>query len=91
MSFFYVYVLQAIHTPERFYTGMTGNLKQRLAKHNAGEVPHTAKFKPWRVKSQSSTLGISPASQRFARSMMYAALGRDRPAVRKRSTEAFAT
>jgi len=22
-----------------------------LKKHNAGEVPHTAKFEPWRVKT----------------------------------------
>jgi predicted GIY-YIG superfamily endonuclease len=51
MSFFYVYILQAIQTPEHFYIGLTGDLKQRLAKHNAGEVPHTAKFKPWRIKT----------------------------------------
>jgi len=51
MSFFYVYILQAIQTPERFYIGVTEDLKQRLAKHNAGEVPHTAKFKPWRIKT----------------------------------------
>jgi predicted GIY-YIG superfamily endonuclease len=23
----------------------------RLAKHNAGEVPHTSKFGPWRIKT----------------------------------------
>ena len=23
----------------------------RLAKHNAGEVPHTSKFRPWRIKT----------------------------------------
>jgi len=40
-----------MQAPERFYIGMTENLKQRLAKHNAGEVPHTAKFKPWRIKT----------------------------------------
>jgi putative endonuclease len=37
MSFSYVYILQAIRPPERFYIGMTANLKQRLAKHNAGQ------------------------------------------------------
>jgi predicted GIY-YIG superfamily endonuclease len=30
---------------------MTEDLKRRLAKHNAGEVPHTAKFKLWRIKT----------------------------------------
>jgi predicted GIY-YIG superfamily endonuclease len=35
MSFFYVFILQSAQTPERFYIGMTEDLKQRLAKHNA--------------------------------------------------------
>ena len=26
-------------------------LSARLAKHNAGEVPHTSKFRPWKVES----------------------------------------
>ncbi len=26
-------------------------LRGRLAKHNAGEVPHTRKFAPWRIKT----------------------------------------
>ena len=26
-------------------------LSARLAKHNAGEVPHTSKFKPWRIQT----------------------------------------
>jgi len=51
MSFFYVYILQADQMPERFYIGLTEDLKQRLVKHNAGEVPHTAEFKPWRIKT----------------------------------------
>jgi predicted GIY-YIG superfamily endonuclease len=51
MNFFYVYILQAVQMPEHFYVGLTEDLKQRLAKHNAGEVPHTAKFKPWRIKT----------------------------------------
>ncbi len=51
MIFFYVYILQSQSDSERFYIGLTEDLKARLKKHNAGEVPHTAKFKPWRVKS----------------------------------------
>ena len=51
MSFFYVYILQSKLAPEQFYTGLTADLKSRLKKHNAGEVPHTAKFKPWRIKT----------------------------------------
>jgi predicted GIY-YIG superfamily endonuclease len=37
--------------PERFYVGLTEDLKRRLARHNAGEVPHTSKFRPWRIKT----------------------------------------
>ena len=51
MNFSYVYLLQSIQTPENFYIGLTENLKQRLAKHNEGGVPHTAKSKPWRIKT----------------------------------------
>jgi predicted GIY-YIG superfamily endonuclease len=51
MSFFYVYILQSEPDPDRFYTGLTADLESRLKKHNAGEVPHTAKFKPWRIKT----------------------------------------
>jgi len=51
MDFSYVYILQSEADPGRFYTGLTDNLKVRLRWHNAGEVPHTAKFKPWRIKT----------------------------------------
>jgi predicted GIY-YIG superfamily endonuclease len=34
-----------------FYSGFTEDLQSHLKKHNAGEVPHTAKFRPWRVKT----------------------------------------
>ncbi|WP_433996072.1 GIY-YIG nuclease family protein [Bradyrhizobium liaoningense] len=34
-----------------FYVGITDDLRTRLAKHNAGEVPHTSKYGPWRLKT----------------------------------------
>jgi predicted GIY-YIG superfamily endonuclease len=37
--------------PRRFYTGLTDDLPKRLRTHNAGRVPHTAKWKPWRLKT----------------------------------------
>jgi putative endonuclease len=30
---------------------MTADLRARLAKHNAGEVLHTSKYKPWLIKT----------------------------------------
>ena len=50
MPFHYVYILQSA-TGEHFYVGLTEDLEKRLAKHNSGGVPHTAKFKPWRIKT----------------------------------------
>ena len=31
--------------------GLADDLVARLAKHNAGGVPHTAKHRPWRIKT----------------------------------------
>jgi predicted GIY-YIG superfamily endonuclease len=45
----YVYILQSIDAPDRTYVGLTDDLRKRLASHNAGQSPHTAKFKPWRL------------------------------------------
>ena len=50
-SFFYVYILESLSHPGRYYSGYTGNLQQRLAKHNQGACSHTAKYKPWRIKT----------------------------------------
>ena len=46
----YVYILES-HDSEHFYAGITDDLHARLAKHNAGEVPHTSKYRPWRLKT----------------------------------------
>ena len=50
-AFTYVYILQSESEPERFYTGCTEDLRDRLARHNSCRVPHTAKWKPWRIKT----------------------------------------
>ena len=50
-KFYYVYILVDITTETHHYTGVTEDLHARLAKHNAGEVPHTSKFKPWRIQT----------------------------------------
>ncbi len=47
----YVYILQSLPDAERFYTGITDDLKARLSKHKSGDVTHTAKYRPWRVKT----------------------------------------
>jgi len=46
----YVYILES-EDSEHFYIGVTDDLRTRLAKHNAGEVPHTSKYGPWRLRT----------------------------------------
>ncbi len=50
-EFAYVYILESFAFPGSFYVGLTDDLAARLAKHNGGGVRHTAKSKPWRIKT----------------------------------------
>lgn len=50
-GYFYVYILESLSNGSAYYIGLTENLESRLAKHNAGEVPHTSKFRPWQIKT----------------------------------------
>ncbi len=47
----YVYILQSESDKDRYYTGIADDVYGRLIKHNAGEVLHTSKYKPWRLKT----------------------------------------
>jgi predicted GIY-YIG superfamily endonuclease len=51
MSFSYVYILQSVLNQGHFYVGLTDDLHARLRKHNSGRVPHTAKVRPWKIKT----------------------------------------
>lgn len=44
-----VYIIQSQVAAARFYVGLTANLSTRLAAHNAGESPHTARYRPWNL------------------------------------------
>lgn len=50
MKFFYVYQLISEFDPKKHYTGITTDLKKRLARHNRGDVPHTRKHRPWKIE-----------------------------------------
>lgn len=45
----YVYLLESVRPVGERYVGLTSDLKQRLAEHNAGKSSHTSKFTPWRL------------------------------------------
>ena len=48
---FYVYILQSINFPDRFYIGYTDDLKRRIKQHNYEHAGHTDKYKPWCIKN----------------------------------------
>jgi putative endonuclease len=50
-NFHYVYMLTSEGEPSRHYTGPTKDLENRLKEHNSGHVPHTTKYRPWRIES----------------------------------------
>ncbi len=49
--FYYVYILRSLADIKRYYVGMTSTLEARLQKHNAGQCPYTAKFRPWQIET----------------------------------------
>jgi predicted GIY-YIG superfamily endonuclease len=50
-GFSYVYILQSEIDLERYYVGVAQDLRDRLTRHNAGQILHTNKWKPWRIKT----------------------------------------
>jgi predicted GIY-YIG superfamily endonuclease len=47
----FVYILRSDLDTDHFYVGVTDDLAARLQKHNAGEVSHTSKYRPWQLKT----------------------------------------
>jgi len=47
--FYYVYFL--INNQNKHYIGCTNNIKDRIKRHNRGEVKATKYYVPWKLKS----------------------------------------
>jgi len=62
-SMHYVYIIRSIQVPSERYIGVTHDVEQRLAKHNSGGSPHTAKFIPWNLET---TVGFSDKAKAHA-------------------------
>lgn len=45
---YFVYILQSI-LHGRYYVGHTGNIDDRLIRHNEGRVRSTKNYKPWKI------------------------------------------
>ena len=50
-AFHYVYILVSETDNRLHYSGITAYLNARLAEHNRGKCPHTAKYSPWKVET----------------------------------------
>ena len=59
----YVYVLHS-KADSQLYTGLTSDLKRRLEKHNAGEVPSTKHRVPFRLVYYEACLSRTDAAAR---------------------------
>ena len=51
MSYHYVYILQSETHCDKFYTGRTQNLGERLKYHNTGKCKYTSDYIPWKIKT----------------------------------------
>ncbi|MFO1498215.1 MAG: GIY-YIG nuclease family protein [Verrucomicrobiota bacterium] len=60
---FYAYILERVSFSARLYHGHSSDLRQRLSDHNAGHCPHTAKFRPWKVKFYAAFETLERAHQ----------------------------
>lgn len=76
----YVYILQSISGPDRFYVGLTRDLRARLDRHNAKSVTHTAKYAPWSIKTYTafSDEAQAVAFERYLKSASGRAFARKR-------------
>ncbi len=76
----YVYNLQSVAEPARYYVDVTNDLRARLQRHNTGQVSHTSKYAPWMVKTYAAFSEEAQAIS-FERYLKSAS---GRPFVRKR-------
>ena len=60
-AFHYVYILESLSVPQQIYTGQTTDLGRRLSEQNSSKVPHTSKFRSWRIRSATAFRGRARA------------------------------
>ena len=66
----YVYLLQSETFAGQRYVGVTSDLKQRIADHNAGKSLHTSKYVPWKLVTYVAFSNVrkAEASERYLKS-----------------------
>lgn len=63
----YVYILQSLKCPNRYYVGCTADVAQRVDRHDAGfsasQSRHSAVYGPWKLVVQ---IGFDEPAKAFA-------------------------
>jgi putative endonuclease len=62
-TFHYVYILVSKTHPGRHYIGLTGDLPSRAKAHNSGQLPYTAKYRPWLIDTAIAFRSRKKASE----------------------------
>jgi putative endonuclease len=66
----FVYVIRTADTPAGFYVGLSADVEQRIADHNAGRCQHTARRWPWtrHVVIEFPTQGLASRFEQYLKS-----------------------
>jgi putative endonuclease len=63
----YVYILQSLSRPDKYYVGCTNDVTSRLRKHNAGQSEsqsrHSSLYRPWKLIVE---IGFEDSDKAFA-------------------------
>ncbi len=46
-----VYILTSCQYPERYYIGMTNDIKRRIKEHDAGDSVYSKRYAPWQLET----------------------------------------
>ncbi|MBU0671903.1 MAG: GIY-YIG nuclease family protein [Candidatus Margulisbacteria bacterium] len=60
---YYVYIIESLKNG-RYYVGTTGDLKDRIKRHNAGEMKSTQPYIPYKIIHSESFPTLSEARKR---------------------------
>jgi putative endonuclease len=60
---YFVYILKSIKT-NRFYTGVTSDITERLKNHNKGGTRSTKPYRPWMIVYKEEYIDKSKAYKR---------------------------
>ncbi|MCF7809299.1 MAG: GIY-YIG nuclease family protein [Candidatus Marinimicrobia bacterium] len=48
---YFVYIIQSVNYPDKYYTGMTRRIGHRVREHNRHAHEYSSRFKPWELRT----------------------------------------